>query len=83
MTTKLHLEYPCLWTYKIIGPDSAAMQNAVEGIIRDRPCNISFSRQSETAKYCSLNVELSVESESHRLSVYEALRSHPSIKLVL
>lgn len=80
---KLHLEYPCLWIYKVIGMDQDAMKSAITEIIQDRPCRISLSRQSETAKYISLNVELTVESESHRTALYEALKEHRSIKLVL
>lgn len=80
---KLHLEYPCLWIYKVIGVDQDAMKSAIAEIIRDRPCRISLSRQSETAKYISLNVELTVESESHRTDLYEALKAHRAIKLVL
>lgn len=80
---KLRLDYPCLWIYKIIGVDQTAMTSAVYDIIQDRQCRISPSRQSETAKYTSLNVEITVESESHRTSVYEALKAHRAIKLVL
>jgi hypothetical protein len=80
---KLHLEYPCLWIYKVIGVDQDAMKSAIAEIIRDHPCRISLSRQSETAKYISLNVQLTVESESHRTALYEALKEHRAIKLVL
>ena len=80
---KLRLEYPCLWLYKIIGTDRDEIQNAVHSIIRDRSCKITMSRQSETAKYISLNVEVTVESDSHRTSLYEELRAHRAVKLVL
>ncbi|NLD80929.1 MAG: DUF493 domain-containing protein, partial [Smithella sp.] len=30
-----------------------------------------------------MNVELTVESESHRTNLYEALKAHQAIKLVL
>jgi len=80
---KIHLDYPCSWIYKIIGMDQAEMRSAVCEIIQDRPCRISLSRQSETAKYISLNVEITVESDSHRTTVYEALKAHRAIKLVL
>ncbi|MEN6509976.1 MAG: DUF493 domain-containing protein [Smithella sp.] len=79
----LQLEYPCSWTYKIIGTDRDEMKCAVYEIIQDRQCRISPSRQSETAKYFSLNVELTVESESHRTNLYEALKAHRAIILVL
>ena len=79
----LILQYPCPWIYKIIGPDEEAMERAVAGIIRDRRYKITHSRSSETGKFHCLNVELSVESEGHRKDVYETLRCHPDVKLVL
>ena len=80
---KLKLQYPCAWHYKIIGMDQNDMQAAVEEIVRDRTCKISVSRQSENARYISLNIELIVESESHRTAVYEAFKTHSAIKVVL
>jgi len=80
---KLRLDYPRLWTYKIIGVDQDKMQSAVHEIIRDRPCRVSLSRRSETAKYVCLNIELTVESESHRLVLYEKLKAHPAIDVIL
>ena len=80
---KVQLEYPCLWIYKIIGPDADEMRRAVAEIIRDRDYKIIHSRSSETAKYHCLNVELFVESESHRTTLHEALKAHQTIKLVL
>jgi len=80
---KVHLEYPCPWVYKIIGPDADEMQRAVAEIIHDRAYKISPSHSSKGAKYHCLNVELSVESESHRTALYETLKAHQAIKLVL
>jgi len=80
---KLHLDYPCAWTYKIIGTTHDEMQSAVSEIIQDQTCKISMSRQSENARYVSLNIEVIVESESHRTAIYEALRAHRAIKVVL
>jgi uncharacterized protein len=80
---KLQLEYPCPWVYKIIGPDADEMQRAVAEIICDRAYKITHSRDSKTDKYHCLNVELSVESESHRTALYEALKAHRAVKIVL
>jgi hypothetical protein len=80
---KVQLEYPCTWIYKIIGPDADEIRHAVAEIICDRAYKITHSRSSETAKYHCLNVELSVESESHRTILYEALKAHRAIKIVL
>jgi len=80
---KLQLEYPCPWVYKIIGNDKDEMQAAVAEIIRDCKYKISDSRSSATAKYSCLNVELSVDSESQRTALYEALKAHRAVKMVL
>ncbi|MFA5322878.1 MAG: DUF493 domain-containing protein [Smithella sp.] len=80
---KLKIKYPCAWIYKIIGVDQDEMRSAVMKIIQDRPCSITLSRQSKNAKYHCLNVELTVESESHRKIIYEALKSHRAIKIIM
>jgi uncharacterized protein len=80
---KLQLEYPCPWVYKIIGADENEMRVAVAEIIRDRTYKISHSRDSKTDKYHCLNIELSVESESHRTTLYEALKAHQAVKIIL
>ena len=80
---KVQLTYPCLWVYKIIGPDADEMRRAVADIICDRTYKIYHSRSSATAKYHCLNIELSVESESHRTAIYEALKTHRAVKIIL
>jgi hypothetical protein len=80
---KVQLEYPCHWVYKIIGPDADEMQRAVAEIICDRTYKVSPSHSSASAKHHCLNVELSVESESHRTALYEALKAHKAVKMVL
>jgi putative lipoic acid-binding regulatory protein len=59
------------------------MQSAVGEIIQDRSCVITHSRSSESAKYHCLNVEVTVESESKRQTIHEALKAHRAIKIVL
>jgi hypothetical protein len=80
---KVQLSYPCRWVYKIIGPDADEMKRAAAEIIRDSKYKLSLSRSSATAKYHCLNVELSVESEAQRMALYEALKAHRAVKLVL
>jgi putative lipoic acid-binding regulatory protein len=79
----IQLEYPCAWIYKIIGVEQNEMKSAVSEIIRDRAYSITLSRQSQNAKYHCLNVEVVVESESHRQTIYESLKSHRAIKIIL
>jgi putative lipoic acid-binding regulatory protein len=44
---------------------------------------ISLSRWSAARNYCCLNVEVVVQDEEDRVAVYEALRRHPAVALVL
>jgi len=79
----LELEYPCPWVYKVIGTDEGAMREAVAEIMGDCPYEVQPSRRSETGKYCSLSVSLTVESPARRIGLYEALKGHRAVKLVL
>lgn len=80
---KLNLEYPCAWTYKIIGSDRREMEKALGEILPRESCSVSFSRRSAAGKYLCLNVEVVLESETHRRAVYEGLLAHPAIRMVL
>ncbi|MFO7570693.1 MAG: DUF493 domain-containing protein [Smithellaceae bacterium] len=80
---KLKIQYPASWVYKIIGPDPDVIRQMVADLIRDRQYLLTVSRESATAKYTCLNLEIIVESESHRLSLYESLKGQPCVKMVL
>lgn len=80
---KLDLDYPCLWIYKIIGPNQDELQNAVHNILQKRQYRITLSRISPTARYISMNVELTVENDADRVAVYEALKTHRAVTMVL
>lgn len=77
------MDYPCSWSYQIIGGDESSLRRAVGEIVQDRTYQLALSRSSETGKYQSYRLSVVVESEGHRLAVYEALRAHPSVKIVL
>jgi uncharacterized protein len=83
MKKNAHFEYPCTWAYKVIGTDEEKMRQAVREIIKDDTCSIKLSNSSTTGKYCCLDVELMVCSEEQRLKIYEYLKSHCAIKIVL
>jgi len=76
------IEYPCRWVYKI-GPDEAALREAVTQVIQDLPHTVAISNTSAPGRYCCLNVELTVADESVRTSLYEMLKNHPAVRVVL
>jgi putative lipoic acid-binding regulatory protein len=79
----VRIDYPCRWIYKIIGRNEEDMRDAVRVLIQDAPYEIRSSRVSAKGRYVSLNVEVEVGCEEKRKAVYEALKSHPAIILIL
>jgi len=80
---KLQLEYPCKWLYKIIGRDEKAMRRAVAEIVPSRSHTIVNSNTSSNGKYQSMNLSLTVESDNDRTGIFQSLKSHHAIKMVL
>ena len=80
---KVKLDYPCQWLYKVIGIEEEQLRKAIAEIIPDTPCEINLSKSSSSGKYLCLNVELTVQSEEERNSIYESLKAHQHVKVVL
>ncbi|MBU0485893.1 MAG: DUF493 domain-containing protein [Proteobacteria bacterium] len=80
---KLELEYPCNWQYKVIGEDHEKMRLAIAEFVQDVSCSINHSKSSSSGKYHSLNLEIVVESEEVRILIYQELKNHPAVKMVL
>ena len=80
---KAKLDYPCQWLYKVIGTDHEQLRHAIAEIINDSPCKISLSNSSSSGKYLCLNLEITVQSEEERNSIYLDLKAHQHIKIVL
>lgn len=82
-TDKLELEYPCSWTYKLISLDKKALQKAVHDVISQREHKLAHSKNSKAGKYISMSLDLLVQNEDDRNFIYEALKAHQNIKMVL
>jgi putative lipoic acid-binding regulatory protein len=80
---KLELEYPCNWTYKVIGKEREVLEQAVRDVICERTHTLEHSNQSCSGKYLSMNLDLLVHNEEDRNFLYEALKAHQNIKMVL
>ncbi len=75
--------YPCRWCYKVIGRDLQSLQGAIAEVFAGSEHAVTPSRSSKGGRYHCLNVEITVESESFRLGLYERLRQHPAILMVM
>jgi putative lipoic acid-binding regulatory protein len=80
---KIVLEYPCNWCYKLIASERRALEQAVRDVISQREHKLSHSNNSKTGKYTSMNLDLLVHNEDDRTFIYEALKNHQDIKMVL
>ena len=80
---KPRINYPCLWIYKVIGRDLEGLRGAVAEVMQGSEHTVAPSRSSKGGAYHCLNVELTVESEPVRLGLYERLRRHPSVIMVM
>lgn len=80
---KLELEYPCEWRYKVIGAERTKLEQAIRDVIAERAHRMAHSNSSSSGKYVSLNLDLLVHNEEERQFIYEALKAHAHVKMVL
>ena len=80
---KLELTYPCSWSYKLIAGEKEALQKAIHDVIDEREHALTHSKNSKGGKYISMNLDLLVHNEDDRNFIYEALKAHQNIKMVL
>ena len=80
---KLELDYPCNWNYKIITAHEDHTKEAILDTINERFHTLTHSNNSKSGKYISMNLELLVQNEDDRNFIYEALKAHHKVKMVL
>lgn len=80
---KPEIEYPCDWVYKVIGEDPEVMKELIITACAPAEVEIAHSHTSSKGKYHSLNASLVLEDEEQRLQIYELLKNHPAVKVVL
>ncbi len=80
---KLELSYPCSWSYKLIAIKKESLKKAIDDIIKDREYKLTHSNNSKSGKYISMNLDLLVYNEDDRNFIYEALKAHQNLKMVL
>lgn len=80
---KLELQYPCSWCYKVIATEKAALEQAIRDVLDEREHKLTHSNNSKTGKYVSMNLDLLVHNEDDRQFIYDALKQHQNIKMVL
>jgi len=82
-TDKAEIEYPCAWNYKIIGLDVEALQKAVAMVLGAQQYLLTHSRSSTGGKYQSMSLETVVETEERRNAIYNSLKNHAAVRMIL
>lgn len=82
-TCEPKIDYPCIWSYKVIGRDVESLSGAIAEVLKGRGHTVTPSRSSKSGAYHSLNVTVAVESAAVRLGIYEQLCKHPAILIVM
>ena len=77
------IEYPCEWSFKIIGSDEEVIRKGVEECLPDSTYNVSKGNTSSSGKYATLNLETVVRNEGERNRIFEALKNIPTVKMIL
>lgn len=80
---KVQINYPCEWSYKIIGENRAKMLLAVDSIIQSDSLLIKESHTSRNGKYSSLEIKVRVRDELERNNYFKLLAEHCEIRMVL
>jgi len=80
---KPDIEYPCNWSYRIIGGSEPAMRQAVGEILKGADYILAESNRNASGKYISLKLETPVENQEDRDALFRALNASDSVKMVL
>jgi putative lipoic acid-binding regulatory protein len=80
---KAEIQYPCRWLYKVISLDHLQDKEKIVAMLQDYSWEISISNSSRTGKYTCLDVEVDVESEEQRSTLYQLLKELETVKIVL
>ncbi len=77
------LEYPCEWTYKVIGKDVDRLIDAIKASSLDLAYEVTPSNVSKNEKYFSLNFKIIVPSEAARDLIFQNLKDNNDVIMVL
>jgi len=80
---KVQIEYPANWEYKLIALSEDLIKIAVEDVIDSREHTLVHSKSSKGGKYVSMNLDMLVHNEDDRNVIFEELKKHQNIKMVL
>ncbi|MBB5347593.1 DUF493 domain-containing protein [Desulfoprunum benzoelyticum] len=78
-----HIVYPCIWSYKVIGEEADLLRQAILQACAPHPVKITVGRSSRGGRYHSLEATIEIGDEQTRLTIFERLKNHPAVKILL
>jgi len=80
---KVELEYPCSWKYKVVIRSEHNIKHVIKDVICEREHKLSPSKTSSKGKFESHTIEMIVHSDEDRVGMFELIRSHKIVKMVV
>ncbi len=80
---KPQIQYPCLWSYKVIGADPDLVKENIEIVLKHYEVAYHEAKQSRTGKYTSFHLSVQVQDEAERNTIFDKLKNIPTVKVVL
>ena len=80
---KVEIQYPCQWTYKIIGFERETVRDVAEAVFYEKQYLLTYSKQSRTGKYHSWAIDVVVDSPEERDGLFLQLKASPAVKMVI
>lgn len=80
---KTGIDYPCQWTFRVIGRDRDGVRAALEAAAEGRAYLLLYANSSSGGKYHSWNIELTVTDEAERNALFLRFRALPSVVMVI
>jgi putative lipoic acid-binding regulatory protein len=77
------IEYPCHWRYRVIGKDGLTLRAVIATILGDRQYSVADGNTSRGGKYRSLELDVVVDDEDTRLSIFYQLSWHADVAFVI
>ncbi len=79
----VQVDYPREWLFKVIGLDLELLKTAIEELFPDQRHRLNVSQRSSRGKYVSMDFLLTVASFEECDRIYQSLRNHPHVTIVM
>lgn len=77
------LEYPCPWSYRVIGRDEDRLRRAIDDVAFALHYSVTAGNSSRSGTYVSLHVQVKVDGDEQRHDIFRRLAAHPDVEWVL